>query len=92
MNLSSFIIPKFEFFFSLLSSTPGQIVYWLFVFCVTVAFAAILIAQFETSFNTLSNRAKMNIVLKKLEIMRKMERFRDVFGCVFRKIPFVSYF
>ena len=63
MNLSSFIIPKFEFFFSLLSSTPGQIVYWLFVFCVTVAFAAILI-EFETSFNTLSNRAKMNIVLR----------------------------
>ncbi|CAI8031505.1 hypothetical protein GBAR_LOCUS17870 [Geodia barretti] len=72
-------------------NTPGQIVYWLFVFCVTVAFAAILIAQFETSFNTLSNRAKMNIVLKKLEIMRKMERFRDVFGCVFRKIPFMTF-
>ena len=57
-----------------------------------MAFAAILIAQFETSFNTLSNKAKMNVILKKLEIMRKMERFHDVFGRVFRKVPFVSFF
>ena len=69
---------------------PGQIIYWLFVFFVTVAFAAILIAQIETSFNTLSKRAKIDVVLKKLEIMRKMECVGDVLRRIFKRIPCVS--
>ena len=56
----------------------------------TVAFAAILIAQFDISFTTLSNKASMNVIIKKDEIMRKMDRARHVFGGVLQKCPCVS--
>ena len=68
-------------------SIPGRVIYWLFVFCVTIAFAAVLIAQFQTSFSTLSERASLNAILRKSEIMHRMDRFVEVFCCGHQEAP-----
>ena len=71
------------------NSWSGRLIYWVFVFCVSVAFAAILIAQFDTSYNQLADKANWNVVLKKTEIMQKMDRILTMFDCVFKHIPWV---
>lgn len=55
----------------------------------SVAFAAILIAQFETSYNQLAEKGNWNVVLKKTEIMQKMDRILSMFDWIFRHIPCV---
>ena len=73
-------------------SFSGRLVYWLFLFCVSVAFVAILIAQFETSYKNLANKAHLNVILKKTEIMQKMDRFFTIFVWLLKRAPYVSDF
>ena len=71
-------------------SFSGRLIYWLFVFCVSVVFAAILIAQFQTSYQHLASKAYLNVILKRAEIMRKMDRIFAIFMWLFKHIPCVS--
>ena len=71
-------------------SFSGRLIYWLFVFCVSVVFAAILIAQFQTSYQHLASKAYLNVILKRAEIMRKMDRIFAIFMWQFKHIPCVS--
>ena len=73
-------------------SFSGRLIYWLFVFCVSVAFVAILIAQFETSYKLLANKAHFNVILNKTKIMQKMDRFFTIFIWLLKHVPYVSDF
>ena len=51
----------------------GVIVYWLLVFVISVAFIAVLIAQFSLSFEELTSKAHVNVIVKKTQIIQRME-------------------
>ena len=71
-------------------SFSGRLIYWLFVFCVSVAFLAILIAQFESSYKHLAKRAHLNVVLNKAEIMQKMDKVFSICVWLLKHVPYVS--
>lgn len=73
-------------------SLSGRFVYWLFVFCVSVVFAAILIAQFETSYNQLADKANLNVILKKTDFMKKIDRVLFTFCWIFKHTPCVRHY
>ena len=57
------------------------IVYLVFVFTISIIFSSIVVAQFTTSFSECSAQAKVNVILSKNEIMRKMDDTINCCGC-----------
>ena len=60
-------------FFSL-HSWLGVIIYLLLLFIVTVVLLNILIAQFSKSYEEETERAQINVIYNKIEIIQKQEK------------------
>ena len=59
---------------TLCSSWLGILIYWLFLFIVVVVLLNILIAQFSKSYEEETERAQINVILTRTEIILKMEQ------------------
>lgn len=59
----------------------GAIIYWLFVFSVSVIFTAILIAQFYKSYDEFSAKAYVNVIVCKTMIVQQMDEMLNCFMC-----------
>ena len=62
----------------------GAIIYWLLVFSIGVVFIGILIAQFTQSLEDFAEVAHMKVIVRKTEIIRKMDEMLLCFPCVHR--------
>lgn len=51
------------------------------MFSVSILFLAILIAQFDQSFDELTEKARVNVIVKKTEIMQNMDELFMCFPC-----------
>ena len=60
----------------------GVLIYWLFLFIVVVVLLNILIAQFSKSYEEESERAQINVILTRTEIILKMEQSAITRPCV----------
>jgi len=71
----------------------GGIIYWLlvFVFSIGVVFIGILIAQFTQSLENNAEVADMKVIVRKTEIIRKMDEMLLCFPCVHRCWVSVQY-
>lgn len=59
---------------TLCCSWLGILIYWLFLFIVVVVLLNILIAQFSKSYEEETERAQINVILTRTEIILKMEQ------------------
>ena len=66
----------------LVYSWLGILIYWLFLFIVVVVLLNILIAQFSKSYEEESERAQINVILTRTEIILKMEQSALTRPCV----------
>ena len=60
----------------------GVLIYWLFLFIVVVVLLNILIAQFSKSYEEESERAQINVILTRTEIILKMDELALTRLCV----------
>ena len=68
--------------YELYCSWLGVLIYWLFLFIVVVVLLNILIAQFSKSYEEETERAQINVILTRTDIILRMEQSALTRPCV----------
>ena len=70
------------YYYVLSDSWLGVLIYWLFLFIVVVVLLNILIAQFSKSYEEETERAQINVILTRTQIIVKMEQSALTRRCI----------